>query len=276
MRDLSSLAGFQLGFDPVSFEVTTAENMALRRVAKTAAQLFEVLFAPDAEPPASELYYTFHLERTPPTLADVLAAHHLTFSFVLLPPRRIGGEYVKTSGHYHGCIPGTSLGSPEIYSQLYGRQLLFLQKPDPEDTTAAAECLLIELSPGMAVEIPPGYLHVLINHSREPTLLVGLYRNDVTHNYKPVRAMGGLAYHVLGEPDGLVARLNPAYRRAPPLERLHSTVGTTFEPPSPNAPVVGDLLKNPERYAFLTDAAAAVARYGGPGNPTIQHEDRPQ
>ncbi len=269
MKDLSSLAGFPLGFDPESYEVATAEDMILARAARTAEQMKNVLYAPEAVPPELELYYTFHPERLPQSQADALATRHLTFSFVLLPPLRIGGEYVKTSGHYHGCIPGSSLICPEIYSQLYGRQLLFLQKPDQEDKTKVADCLLIDLSPGMTVEIPPGYLHILINNSQEPALLVGLYRKDVGHDYEPVRAMGGLAYYILSGSDGLIAQANPAYRQTPPLGHLGSVMGTAFEPPEPNVSVVSDFLGRPDKYAFLTDAEAAVVRYGPSGNQRL-------
>ena len=273
MKDLSSLAGFPLQFDPESRAVVTSDNMPLKTKTRLAKEMRDVLCEPGEVSSDWELYYMLYPERLPPLAADALAAHQLTLSLVLLPPLRTGREFVKTAGHYHDPMPGTSLGYPEIYCQLHGRQLLFLQKPDPRDRAKPTDCVLIDLAPGTVVEIPPGYVHVLINNSREPALLAGLYRKDMHHDYEPVRAMKGLAYHILNGPDGFVAQANPAYVQTPPINRIASVSGTLFEPPEPSTPLLSVFLACPDRYAFLSDSEAAVSRYGpsGDARPGVSH-----
>ncbi len=58
------------------------------------------------------------------------------------------------------------------------------------------DCVLYKMIAGQSITIPPGYAHILINPSREPGLMAGLYSLDSVHNYDPIDSMKGAAYYL--------------------------------------------------------------------------------
>jgi glucose-6-phosphate isomerase len=260
--DLSHFAGFSLWFDPQALDIEVDAELTFERGCRTAHEMREVLLAPETLAPETELYYLYHLVQAPARVMQSLGQYDLTYGPVLLPPRRIGREYIKTSGHYHPPLAGTSHGFPEIYTQLHGRLLLFLQKRDPANPERLADCALVEMTPGFVITIPPGYAHVLINATDEPALMAGLYGKAFKPDYQPVRARRGLAYYLVADNGGIAVEPNPRYPDAPPLRRLGDLIGTPFEPPEPEVPVWQSFVTHPEIYAFLTQPDAALVRFG--------------
>ncbi|MDY6768809.1 MAG: glucose-6-phosphate isomerase family protein, partial [Candidatus Nanohaloarchaea archaeon] len=60
---------------------------------------------------------------------DTIEANDLRFDITVIPPKRLGREYVKTKGHYH---PEAEHGVPypEIYEVMAGKAHYLLQKRD--------------------------------------------------------------------------------------------------------------------------------------------------
>ncbi len=258
MADLTQYAGFALDFDPATLAVQAGDGLAFTRTTRYGHQLQEVLRHPDQVDPAAPVYMMDVLSAAPPDAQELLDRYGLTYSLVLLPPCQIGDEFVKTNGHYHPPIPGTTLGYPEVYTGLYGRLLLALQRRSGTRPDEVMDYALAEMTPGTVITIPPNYAHCLINPTAEPALMAGLYGRAFKPDYAMTRARHGLAYYVVAGADGRPAAVaNPHYAQRPPLRRLATLDGTPFAPDYPGQPVWPAFVQHPDAFAFLTQAAAA-------------------
>lgn len=259
MLDLSTVTGFHLLLDPASGQLHSNDGFRYRQVTRTFRELAPVLRSPDSLPDETPMYYTYYVSQQPPWAEEALSRDHLTYGPVVIPPGTINGEYVKTSGHYHPLIPGTRYAYPEVYTGLSGRLLLFLQKRDLSHPQTPEDCKLIELRAGVTVIIPPDYAHVLINPSNEIAVMAGLYSLDFKPDYTDVMRYRGLAYYIL---QGIDIVPNPHYVGAPPLQQLTELSGTAFAPlDDPAIPLWTHFMNHPEKYAFLSQAAAVEALF---------------
>ncbi|RXE55913.1 glucose-6-phosphate isomerase [Methanoculleus taiwanensis] len=136
-----------------------------------------------------------------------LAEQNVRFDITVIPPGIVGGEYVKTKGHYHPLTPA-GIGYPELYQVLAGEAHYLLQRKDLRDvvvvTAKAAEFVLI----------PPGYGHVTINPGVEELVMANLVSAGVASEYAFYEQMQGGAYY---EMEGGVWVRNPRYPAVPPL-----------------------------------------------------------
>lgn len=128
----------------------------------------------------------------------------------------VGGEYIKTYGHYH-------IGNlDETYWVVEGEGIVLQQKlADPSDPSVVEEFRAIPVKAGDSVHMPPGYGHLVVNTGKE--WLVTTDDSPVEGpddsasmpghaDYEPVKAMRGFAYYVV-EKNGAPALVkNPAYK----------------------------------------------------------------
>jgi glucose-6-phosphate isomerase len=269
---LDAVAGFALSFDPAHMQLETFDGVSFRPVSRTARDLGDVLREPEAIDPDREVYRAYYPVAVPTDVRHELVTLGLTYSFVMMPPLRVGREFVKTAGHYHPLIPDSPLAYPEVYTQLFGRLTLLLQRRDPADPERIDDCVVVDMVPGMVITLPPGYAHVLINTTDEPALMAGLYADVFQPDYGPIRRRRGMAYYVLApDGDGIVVEPNPRYRDAPPLRRLTWLDGTPFAPIEPGIPLWQSFLRNPAAYAFLTQPEAVVAHFGKKDSYELAH-----
>ena len=257
--DLSPAAGFPLALDTEARDLIAAGDVRFGRVARRTADLVSVLLEPDGLAPAAELYWLFPLEDAGPA-SRVLAEAGLTFSCVLLPPLKVGREFVKSQGHYHPSMPGSALTYPEVYTHLWGEILLLLQRRAGDDADLLDDCVLIDLRDSGTVTIPPGYAHILINPSSQPAAIAGLYSRAFSPVYEPIARMAGAAYYLIDD-AGVRAIPNARYTAPPPLRQLSHPAGTTFAPPDGDRPLWTSFLAEPARYDFLSYAEAARLRF---------------
>lgn len=131
----------------------------------------------------------------------------------------VGGEYIKTYGHYH-------IGDlDETYWILEGEGIALLQKMAIVDghpqQDVIEEFKAIRVKAGDSVYMPPGYGHLVVNTGLEwlvtadNSLVAG--PDDSASmpghaDYEPVRQMRGFAYYVI-ERDGAPALIpNKLYK----------------------------------------------------------------
>lgn len=254
MVDLSVQSGLPLVLDTKTPTLRVSGDFTLLEETRTVGDLAAVLVDPQGLPPATPAYWIYRLEG--PATAPIREAG-LIFSFVLIAPLRVGPEFVKTQGHCHGPMPGSSLGYPEVYSHVYGTLYLLLQRQSREEPAVPDDCVLIPLHEAGTVTIPPGYAHVLVNPAGKPALMAGLYSAAALPDYQLIRGMGGLAYHVL-KTDGREAIVpNPRYGTRPPLRTVVEVSETTFAPPDGSRSLWASATKNLDRYRMLYDSDAA-------------------
>ena len=263
--DLSSSAGFPLTLDTRSGALTGSGSICFGRIARRLADLMPVLFEPDGVAPDTELYLTCPLLDAGPA-TSALAQRDLTYSCVLLPPLKIGREFVKTQGHYHPPMPGSDIEYPEVYTHLCGEPDLLLQRRTKGEPSHVDDCVLVELRAGNSITIPPGYAHILINRSWQVAAIAGLYSRSFAPIYEPVNQVGGAAYYLIDDSITPVIT-NPRYADHPPLRHLTELTGTTFEPPDPGRTLWASFLSDPARYDFLSDPEAARRRFARETGP---------
>jgi hypothetical protein len=100
----------------------------------------------------------------------------------------------------------------------------------------------------------------VINPTRQPAAIAGLYSRAFAPIYEPVVRMAGAAYYLVDDARTPVIP-NPRYATHPPLQRVTNPAGTWFAPPDDARPLWTSFLADPDRYDFLSDAGAARRRF---------------
>ena len=146
-------------------------------------------------------------------------------------PGKIGGEYIKTYGHYH-------VGNlDETYWAIFGEGIVLVQKRavdtngnpiDDEIDKAYA----VKVKPGDALFIPSGWGHLVANI--KSTYFVTADDSPVNFDeenpvafpghadYEAIRKMRGFCYYIV-EKDGKPALIkNPKYKKIPSIEIINT------------------------------------------------------
>jgi len=195
------------------------------------------------------------------------------YDITVFRPGSFGGEYLKTSGHYHPPVPGRDLSYPEVYEVLHGSVLFVLQEtdnylPGPQ-TIVIRRLVLLRAQAGQKAVMPPNFGHWSINTDPARPLVMANWISDgcVSHYASVERARGAAVYVcegegiIPGEPVRLVR--NARYAHVP-AEVEYAVVadqpdlGLTRE-----QPMLGALLAAPARWAYLCDPT-------GYGEPVLQ------
>ena len=127
---------------------------------------------------------------------EVIAAAGLEYDVTVIPPGKIGREFVKTLGHYHPLKEGTRVRFPEVYEVISGKAFFLLQSAS-EDLERLERVYLLEAERGDKILIPPGYGHVSINPGTEVLVLANWQKRGMSGLYEPYEAHNGAAYYVL-------------------------------------------------------------------------------
>lgn len=158
---------------------------------RKASDLRPVLAYPDKLSRDFDAYYMFRdIYECEEDRKKILNAD-LRYDFTIIPSAEIGGESVKTYGHYH---PPNSAGLtyPELYQVIDGNAIFIVQRREED---RIVDCIVIEAEKGDLVIVPPGFGHVTIN----PTNKVLLTSNWVCRNfvsiYEPYTKLRGACYY---------------------------------------------------------------------------------
>lgn len=159
------------------------------------------------------LYFMYREVSRNETERNWMQSHAIRYDITAIPPANLGGEYVKTKGHYHPENPAGT-GYPELYEVLDGIAHFLLQTKKLDDV------VLIEAQKGDIIFIPPGYGHVTINPTLDETLIMAnLVSTAFSSDYAGYDTMHGAAYYELVGGD---VSKNPAYLDVPPVRRIKS------------------------------------------------------
>lgn len=121
-------------------------------------------------------------------------AGQVPFSITTIEPGVVGDEFFMTKGHAHTSPEG------ELYVGLSGRGLLVLYDGE--------EARWVEISPGRAGYIPPGWAHRTANVGDEPFRFLAVYPGSAGHDYRFVRerGMGARVRRAPEAPEGYAVR----------------------------------------------------------------------
>ncbi len=145
--------------------------------------------------PDMDLYYMYRDLAMSRHDHSVMLDEHLRYDITVIPPNKLGVEYVKTAGHYHPCISNTGYTYPEIYEVLSGVAHYLLQRCDGRIT----DVIMVEAHAGDKVLIPPNYGHVTINPSNKELKMSNWVSRDFESIYEPYQKCGGAAYFELAD-----------------------------------------------------------------------------
>jgi len=187
---------------------------------RTQEKMKEVLMDPSAAGPAIHYY--------------MIRGGKEKLNITTLETGAVGGEYIKTYGHYH------VFDFKETYQIIHGHGLVLLQIRNKDADgkfldDEIASFRAIEVVPGDVVEIPPFAGHLLVN-----TGATWLVTSDDSvfesasdsssmpkhADYEAVKKMQGFAYYVV-EKDGKPAFVkNEKYASVPVAEIVNAKVKT--------------------------------------------------
>ncbi len=158
----------------------------------------------------------------------------LRFDLTVIPPAKIGKEFIKTFGHYHPIAEG-NLSYAEIYEVLEGEAIYLLQKVEKGKVV---DVLAVEAKKGDKVIIPPNYGHVTINPSNKELRMTNWVCRDFKSNYEPYERLRGACYYYTE--DGWIK--NERYGEVPEITFVR-----------PKIPKELGLRKSDEMYKLVKD-----------------------
>lgn len=137
----------------------------------------------------------------------------LIFGTTFMEPGQIGGEFFMTRGHIHATA-----NRPEVYYGETGAGLMLMESPE-------GETRILEVSPGVAVYVPPMWIHRSVNTGAAPLVMSFFYPSDAGQDYDIIARAGGMAMRIMADGDGWKAVPNPHYRprTAEDIRRVHDT-----------------------------------------------------
>lgn len=158
---------------------------------------------------------------------------------------KVGNEFIKTVGHYHGLVHGTNIAYPEVYEAVTEKWEYLLQSE--LDENGEVEVVWVVTEPGDKVVMMPGYGHVSINVGEQPAAEIDLQKRDNPNNsiYEMFKEkVGGAIYRT---EKGLEP--NPNYkvkslRVVKPKEKPEW--GLTKD-----VPLYTSFVRNPEKFQWL-------------------------
>jgi len=234
---------------------------------RTLGEMRSVLYNQTAGGPA--VFYLMYRGLGWPADAESLAQDHLRLDVTVLVPGLVGGEYVKTAGHYHPLLPHPLVPHPlvphataaprtypELYQVLSGRAHYLLQMPSPAGPPGAiADVVVVEAGPGDALYVPPGYGHVTINPGPEPLVMLNIAEATFASEYGPYLASHGAAYYEIEEQGRAYFVANGHYHD-PPKPRLASPTTLSALGLRDGVALYTQLARKPRDFAFLAHPLA--------------------
>jgi len=176
----------------------------------------------------------------------------LRYDITIIPPKKLGLEFVKTAGHYHPFLPGSKITYPEVYEVLEGEAHYLLQHMEKEGATEKiTDVVVVKAKKGDKVIIPPNYGHVTINPTEVVLKMANWVASAFSSIYEPMRRRGGAAYFELTNGEFVK---NERYEEVPDIRFLKPSdvereVGLSLS----KEVEIYELIKEPEKLAFLTD-----------------------
>lgn len=128
--------------------------------------------------------------------ADSIKNAGIEYDITVIPPGKIGDEFVKTIGHYHSFEPGTAARYPEVYEVIYGKAIWVLQSATP-DLETLNDVYVVTAERGQKIIVPPGYGHVSVNPGGDVLILSNWQPLANKSDYMPYEKNNGAAYYIV-------------------------------------------------------------------------------
>ncbi|MBI4050005.1 MAG: hypothetical protein HY398_00990 [Candidatus Doudnabacteria bacterium] len=257
MRSLAKYAGLPMEIDDDDRLVFGVGVAAVKPNVREFITVKNYLKNPLSTFPRREVYFIYRDVRRDGD-AEKLKNAGLQYDLTVLPPGRIGNEFIKTIGHYHPYKPGTRVRYPEVYEVIHGRAFFILQSAS-DDFERLREVYVVEAGRGEKVLVPPGFGHMSINPTPDALVLANLQARGNHGLYEPYESHHGAAFYMTAS-----ARLSKSGRATPDYEFTPNLAYNALPPlqhkrprelPQYNLlsaiPMYFSLQKNPASFDFL-------------------------
>ncbi|RLI85638.1 MAG: glucose-6-phosphate isomerase [Archaeoglobales archaeon] len=145
----------------------------------------------------------------------IIRKHGLRFDITVIPPNKVGKEFIKTFGHYHP-IAEDNLSYTEIYEVLEGEAIYILQRAEGD---RIVDVMVVEAGEGDGVVVPPNYGHVTINPSKKELRMANWVYRNFKSIYEPYKRFRGACYYYTE--DGWI--VNDRYSEVPEMRFARPT-----------------------------------------------------
>ncbi len=163
---------------------------------RMALQLKPVLAEPDRLKEDFPAYFMYRDLYESEEDREKIIASSLRYDITVIPPAKVGREYIKTFGHYHP--PANKVSYPEIYEVLEGEAIYLLQKRGERDSVIE-DVVAVYAKKGDKVVIPPDYGHVTINPSNSTLKMANWVCRNFSSIYEPYSRLRGACYYYTTE-----------------------------------------------------------------------------
>lgn len=210
MQDLSKASGLDLKLDTKKHALILGKGITrLKPKVRFLKDIKEVLVQKEITEP-NELYYMYRDLHNTRDEKDI-RKNKLRYDVTIIRPDRLGGEFMKTAGHYH---PG-DFG--ELYEVLAGEAWCLLQKKNAKNYRIIEDVILVKAKPKDKIVIPPGYGHILINTGKEHLVTSNWVSSEFSSEYDLYKKAKGAAYFVFEDNLGERFEVNPFYQDTPKI-----------------------------------------------------------
>ena len=197
------------------------------------------------------LYYMFRDVSKNEEDANTIKEQGLRYDITIIPPNKLGSEFVKTAGHYHPCPPGSDITYPEIYEVLEGEAHYLLQRMEEESgTEKITDVVVVKAKEGDKVIIPPSYGHVTINPSETILKMANWVASAFASIYEPIKRRDGAAYFELTNGEFVK---NEIYEDAPDIRFLKPSDTWINGIELDKETEMYELIREPAKLVFLTN-----------------------
>jgi len=196
-----------------------------------------------------ELYYMFRNVSKDESDENKITELGLRYDITIIPPNKLGVEFVKTAGHYHPYPPDSTQTYPEIYEVLEGEAHYLLQKrEEARGIEKITDVIVVKARKGDKVISPPDYGHVTINPSESTLRMANWVERTFSSVYDPIKKRGGAAYFELTTGEFIK---NDQYEDVPDIRFLKPEDTWPKDLELGKCSEMYELLREPEKLEFL-------------------------
>jgi glucose-6-phosphate isomerase len=169
----------------------------------------------------------------------------MEYDLTVIKNGSIGGEYIKTVGHYHSNVRGKEVSYPEVYEVLEG-EIEYILQTKPEKS-GKVDVIIVKTKPGDKVIVPPNYGHVSVNVGDSVALSSNLQKSDLPKaaDYDAFKKTSGAAVYITEEG----VKNNDNYKVGK-IRTVKSKEKSEFGL-SPEVSLYESFKNNPEKFDFL-------------------------
>ncbi len=241
--DISKFVPFTLQVDKETNKITDASGLDLNYSVRTLFDMKDVIYDRDwlnAQKENIDLYFMYR-DFTRLEDRDLFKQNKIRFDITIIPPNKLGKEYIKTAGHFHPIIKNNT-SYPEVYEVMYGKAFYLLQK-ETKKKKEQIEIIIVPAKAGDQVLIPPGYGHVTVNPTSEVLIMNNLVSSEFSSRYETIKKQRGAVY--LYHTNETWIR-NPTYKQKI-LVKEKSPIKIS------DKPFYLSFLENPNQWIFLNE-----------------------